>query len=69
MSSTAQNGAQIWYTTAEAAAYLRTTATAVRRRVARGTLVPDCYGGRGRAKQHMFRRETLDAHYSDKGAA
>jgi hypothetical protein len=53
---------QEWFTTTEAAAYLRTTAKALRCRIARGTLVPDGWGGRGRGKEHMFRRGTLDRH-------
>lgn len=61
--------AQEWFTTIEAAAYLRTTAKALNMRIARGTLVPDCWGGRGRSRQHMFRRETLDKHYTGDGAA
>jgi hypothetical protein len=56
--------AQEWYTTEEAAVYLRTTVKALNMRVLRGAIVPDCRGLRGRGKQHMFRKSTLDAHYS-----
>jgi len=52
-----------WYTTTEAAEYLRITPKALRNRIARRSIVPDCFGGRGRSRQHMFRRATLDAHY------
>ena len=60
---------QEWFTTTEAAAYLRTTPKALRMRIARGAIKPDSPGGRGRSREHMFRRSTLDAHYSRKGAA
>lgn len=60
---------QEWFTTTEAAQYLRTTARALRMRVARGTIVPDCRGQRGRSREHMFRRATLDAHYAGSDAA
>jgi hypothetical protein len=58
---------QEWFTTAEAAVYLRTSVPALRMRVIRGTLVPDSKGHRGRSRQHMFRRSTLDAHYKAGG--
>lgn len=50
-----------WFTTKEAAAYLRTTTKALLQHVARGRLKPDHFGGRGRFKSHRFRRATLDA--------
>jgi hypothetical protein len=53
---------QEWFTTTEAAAYIRTTPKALRQRIARGSLKPDSWGGRGRGREHMFRRATLDAH-------
>jgi len=59
-----QQQAQEWFTTEEAAVYLRTTPKALSMRVARGSIAPDCWGGRGRGKQHMFRRATLDRHYT-----
>lgn len=55
---------QEWFTTIEAAAYLRTSVEALRMRVMRGAIVPDAKGKRGRSRQHMFRRATLDAHYT-----
>jgi hypothetical protein len=58
---------QEWFTTEEAAVYLRTTAKALIQRIGRGTLVPDSRGQRGRGRQHMFRRATLDAHYTNSG--
>lgn len=58
-----------WYTTEEAAEYLRTSHQAVLRRIARGKLTPDSWGGRGRGRHHMFRRSTLDAHLKGDGRA
>jgi hypothetical protein len=55
--------AQEWYTTAEAAKYLRTSVGAVLNAVWRKRLVPDCQGRSGRSRSHMFRRETLEAYY------
>jgi hypothetical protein len=54
---------QEWFTTEEAAVYLRTTVKAIIMRVWRGSLVPDCRGQRGRSKKHMFRKATLDSYY------
>ena len=54
---------QEWFTTSEAAVYLRTTVPALRMRVSRGTIVPDTRGFQGRGREHMFHRSTLDAHY------
>lgn len=67
MADNDNSGEQEWFTTTEAAEYLRATPKALRARIARGSLVPDCWGGRGRSKEHMFRRSTLDRHYT--GAA
>lgn len=50
-----------WYTTSEAAEYLRTTTRALLRHVQRGNLKPDSWGSRGAFKSHRFCRETLDA--------
>lgn len=63
-----QDDEQVWFTTTEAAIYLRTSPKALRMRVARGAIVPDCRGGRGRSREHMFRRSTLDAHYAGSAA-
>jgi hypothetical protein len=63
MGAAEKSDVQEWYTTEEAAAYLRTTVKGIIMRVWRGTLVPDCRGQRGRSKKHMFRRSTLDKHY------
>ena len=49
-----------WLTTEEAAEYLRITPAALRQAVWRGSIKPDCYGGRGRTRSHRFRRTTLD---------
>jgi excisionase family DNA binding protein len=49
-----------WLTTDQAAEYLASTRRALLNAVSRGRLVPDAWGGRGRAKGHRFRRETLD---------
>lgn len=50
-----------WLDTAEAATYLRTTPGALYMLVARGKIVPDAPGGRGRFKGHRFSKATLDA--------
>lgn len=51
---------QIWLTTEEAAAYLKTSVAALLKHVARGHIAPDHRGGRGRLKSHRFSLETLD---------
>jgi hypothetical protein len=53
-----------WFTTAEAAKYLCSTPAALRMAIARGRLVPDSFGGQGRARTHMFKRPTLDRYFS-----
>lgn len=53
---------QQYFTTEEAAAYLRTTAKALLMRVSRGAIQPDSWGGRGAGRKHLFSRETLDKH-------
>jgi hypothetical protein len=58
-----------WFTTTEAAEYLRITPKALRNRVARGSIVPDVWGGRGRSKEHMFHLDTLRAYYGRGKAA
>jgi len=63
MGAAEKQAEQEWYTTDEAAVYLRTTVKGIIMRVFRGSLVPDCRGQRGRSKKHMFRRATLDAYY------
>jgi len=52
---------QEWFTTAQAAEYLETTAKALLWHVYRGNLVPDSWGSRGRMRSHRFSRRTLDA--------
>lgn len=58
-----------WYSTGEAAEYLRTTPRALLNHVARGNLVPDAYGRRGRFQSHRFSKDTLDAFVTGKRAA
>lgn len=50
-----------WYSTAEAAAYMGLTSSAIKSLVFRGRLEPDHRGGRGRLKSHRFHVDTLDA--------
>lgn len=50
-----------WYSTVEAAEYLRTSPRALLAHVARGNIRPDAFGSRGRFKSHRFSKETLDA--------
>ncbi|MEY4510500.1 MAG: hypothetical protein RLZZ450_2622 [Pseudomonadota bacterium] len=50
---------QVWFTTAEAAEYMRMTARAVQKQVERGHLQPDNRHV-GRIAGFRFRRETLD---------
>jgi hypothetical protein len=52
---------QQWFTTAEAAVYLRTSVTALKKHVQRGTLRPDAFGLRGGFRGHRYARDTLDA--------
>ncbi|MBA3841076.1 MAG: helix-turn-helix domain-containing protein [Actinobacteria bacterium] len=49
-----------WYTTVEAADYLRITRAALLKHVERGHLVPDNRNAAGRIAGHRFRRETLE---------
>ncbi len=56
-----QRALRAWYTTAQAAEYLGTSAAALHMLIKRGRLVPDKPGGRGCFKSHRFARETLDA--------
>lgn len=58
-----------WFTTTEAAEYLRITPKALRNRVARGAIVPDVWGERGKGKFHMFHLDTLRAYYGRGKAA
>jgi hypothetical protein len=51
---------QVWFTTTEAAEYLRTSAKALQHHINRGNLVPDTHGKRGRTQGHRFHRDTLD---------
>lgn len=55
---------QEWFTTDEAAAYIRLSANALLKHVAAGNIVPDVWGKRGRTRSHRFRRATLDAFMS-----
>ena len=48
---------EMWFTTSEAARYLKRSASAVRTLIHRGQLIPD---GRGPRGTHMFRLLTLD---------
>jgi excisionase family DNA binding protein len=50
---------QVWFTTAEAAEYLRITRAALQKQVERGNIVPDNRHV-GRVSGFRFRRETLD---------
>lgn len=54
--------AQEWFTTDEAAEYMRTTPGALRKAIARGAIRPDCHGGRGRTRSHRFHVDTLRAY-------
>lgn len=56
-----QLAAREWYTTAEAAEYMRMTPKALRMAIARGSIRPDCFGGRGRTRSHRFHVQTLRA--------
>lgn len=49
-----------WYTTEEAADYLRLTRAALLKHVERGALVPDNRRSLGRVAGFRFRRETLE---------
>ena len=55
----------LWYTTAEAAVYLRMKPGAVKSLVFRGSLIPDRRGGNG-VRSHRFHRDTLDAYFGRK---
>lgn len=52
---------QTWFTTREAAEYLRMTPEAVRKAVERGRLKSATNSTMGRRFGHRFRREALDA--------
>lgn len=62
-------GQLAWYTTELAALYMHRSEKALQMSIARGLLKPDTFGGRGRSKTHMFKRETLDAFLADDNAA
>jgi hypothetical protein len=65
----ALKGELAWYTTELAALYLHRSEKALQMLIARGTLKPDTYGGRGKSKCHMFRIKTLDTFLADDNAA
>jgi hypothetical protein len=60
MMSAAEKVEQQWFTTEEAAVYLRMTRGALLKHVERGNLTPDNRKALGRIAGHRFRRETLD---------
>lgn len=49
-----------WLTTEEAAEYCLLSRDALIKHIARGRLIPDSWGCRGRTRSHRFLRETLD---------
>ncbi len=58
---------QEWFTTEEAAAFLRMTGNAIRKHVCSGRLRPDVFGKRGRTRSHRFSRATLRAFFGGPG--
>jgi hypothetical protein len=64
-----QGEASAWLTTAEAAAYLKTTVTALNRHVSRGNLSPDSHAQRSRFRGHRYSQATLDAFMREPVAA
>lgn len=57
---------QQWFTTEEAAKYLRTSASGIRSAIMRGKLRPDTFGRQGKTAGHRFSRPTLDAYLTGK---
>lgn len=67
MAEAAQKTEQTWYTTDEAAEYLRITPEALRKHVQRGKLKASSTAALGRKFGLRFRRETLDAFITGTG--
>jgi hypothetical protein len=68
MAAENDNAIKEWYTTAEAAEYLRCTHRALQGRVGRGKIVPDVLAGTGRGQWNLFHIDTLRAYLGRKAA-
>jgi len=62
------NAVKEWYTTAEAAEYLRCSHRALQGRIARNKIKPDVLAGTGRGPWNLFHIDTLRA-YLGRGKA
>ncbi len=55
-----QEPPKVWFTTREAAEYLRISRDALLKHVERGNITADNVSARGKVSGHRFQRETLD---------